>query len=100
MSITLEQYRASIGGFTPPGLLKSLKRRKAAAWRELLGEEVVDRVGREGRKLWIPLVDVIVGFLLIASLVHLCQALKLFFNISTAIFTKIINRNYRPNSGR
>ena len=48
MSITLEQYRASIGGFTPPGLLKSLKRRKAAAWRELLGEEVVDRMGREG----------------------------------------------------
>ena len=47
MSIILEQYRASIGGFTPPGLLKSLKRRKAAAWRELLGEEVVDRVGRE-----------------------------------------------------
>ena len=45
MSITLEQYRASIGGFTPPGLLK---RRKAAAWRELLGEEVVDRMGREG----------------------------------------------------
>ena len=33
-------------------------------------------------------------------LVHLCQALKLFFNISTAILTKIINRNYRPNSGR
>ena len=67
MSITLEQYRASIGGFTPPGLLKSLKRRKAAAWRELLGEEVVDRVGREGRKLWIPLVNVIIGFLLIAA---------------------------------
>ena len=66
MSITLEQYRASIGGFTPPGL-KSLKRRKAAAWRELLGEEVVDRVGREGRKLWIPQVDVIIGFLLIAA---------------------------------
>ena len=47
--------------------LKSLKKRKAAAWRELLGEEVVDRVGREGRKLWIPLVDVIAGFLLIAA---------------------------------
>ena len=45
MSITLEQYRAAIGGFTPPGLLKLLKRRKAAAWRELLGEEVVDRAG-------------------------------------------------------
>ena len=72
MSITLEQYRASIGGFTPPGL-KSLKRRKAAAWRELLGEEVVDRVGREGRKLWIPLVDLIRH--------HICQK-----NYATAIF--------------
>ena len=100
MSITLEQYRASIGGFTPPGLLKSLKRRKAAASRKLLGEEVVDRVGREGRKLWIPLVDVIIGFLLIAAWFIFVRHLSYFFNISTAIFTKIINRNYRPNSGR
>lgn len=67
MSTTLEQYRASIGGFTPPGQ-KSFKGRRAAAWRDLWGEEVVDRVGREGRrKLLKPLVQISIGFLLIST---------------------------------
>ena len=67
MGISLEQYRASIGGFKQPGWLFSVRSRRSAARNEIWGEVVGERVGKEGRKLWMPLANIIIGFLLVAT---------------------------------
>ena len=67
MGISLDQYRASIGGFKPPGLLLSGRSRRSKFLKEIWGKVVGERVGKEGRKLWMPLVNILIGFLLVAT---------------------------------
>ena len=67
MGISLQQYRATIGGFTPPGSLKSVRSRRASSWRELWGEVTGERVGNEGKKQLMLLVNVFTGFFLVAT---------------------------------
>ena len=59
MGISLDQYRARIGGFKQPGMLLFTRRRRPDIWEDIL--MVVERIGKEGRKLLIPLVNVFIG---------------------------------------
>ena len=45
----------------------SARSRRSETWKEIWGEVVGERMGKEGRKLWMPLVNIIIGFLLVAS---------------------------------
>ena len=44
-----------------------MRSRRSAARNEIWGEVVGERVGKEGRKLWMPLANIIIGFLLVAT---------------------------------
>ena len=76
MGISLDQYRASIGGFKQPGMLLSTRRRRSDIWEDILGEMAVERIGREGRKLLIPLVNVFIGFFLVATWFFLIRQME------------------------
>ena len=82
MGISLEQYRASIGGFFQPGSLKSGGSRNASFWRELLGEIAGERVGNEGRKQWMLPVNIFIGFFLVATWFFLTRSVHKILSFS------------------
>ena len=52
MGISLDQYRDSIGGFKPAGLLLSARSRRSETWKEIWGEVVGERMGKEEVDGW------------------------------------------------
>ena len=74
MGISLDQYRARIGGFKQPGMLLFTRRRRSDIWEDIL--MVVERIGKEGRKLLIPLVNVFIGFFLVGTWFFLIRQME------------------------